>query len=140
MKYISHNIKETRALAKEMVRNLKFGGTIGLIGELGAGKTAFTQGLAKALGVKAAVNSPTFVLMKIYPTKHKVIKALVHVDAYRLDELANLEELGLIEYLNDPSVLVVVEWAGKIKGILPKKTKYYYFKTVSEAEREISWL
>ena len=57
MKYISHNIKETRALAKELVKALKTGGVIGLIGDLGAGKTAFTQGLARALGVRAVVNS-----------------------------------------------------------------------------------
>lgn len=139
MKYISHNIKETRALAKELVEALKTGGVIGLIGDLGAGKTAFTQGLARALGVRAVVNSPTFVLMKIYPTKHKVIKNLVHVDAYRLDQEANLESLGLAEYLADPEVLVVVEWATKIKKILPKKTKYYYFKAISEKEREIKF-
>ena len=137
MKYISHNVKETKELAKELVKSLKTGQVIGLSGDLGAGKTAFTQGLAKALGVKSIVNSPTFVLMKVYETKHKVIKTLVHIDAYRLDESTNLEVLGISEYLADPEVLVVVEWVERIRKIMPKGTKYYNFKVLSEDQREI---
>ena len=137
MKYITHSVKETKELAKELVKSLKTGQVIGLSGDLGAGKTAFTQGLAKALGVKSIVNSPTFVLMKVYETKHKVIKTLVHIDAYRLDESTNLEVLGISEYLADPEVLVVVEWVERIRKIMPKGTKYYNFKVLSEDQREI---
>ena len=137
MKYITHSVKETKALAAQLVKSLKVGQVIGLSGDLGAGKTAFTQGLAKALGVRSIVNSPTFVLMKVYEAQHKVIKTLVHIDAYRLDEMANLEVLGISEYLADPEVLVVVEWVERIKKIMPKGTKYYNFKVLSEDQREI---
>ena len=137
MKYITRSVKETKELAKELVKSLKAGQVIGLSGDLGAGKTAFTQGLAKALGVKSIVNSPTFVLMKVYEAQHKVIKTLVHIDAYRLDEGSNLEALGIEEYMADPQTLVVVEWVEKIKKIMPKGTKYYNFKVLSEDQREI---
>lgn len=137
MKYITHSVKETKELAKELVKSLKAGQVIGLSGDLGVGKTAFTQGLAKALGVKSIVNSPTFVLMKVYEAQHKVIKTLVHIDAYRLDEGSNLEALGIEEYMADPQTLVVVEWVEKIKKIMPKGTKYYNFKVLSEDQREI---
>ncbi len=137
MKYITRSVKETKELAKELVKSLKAGQVIGLSGDLGAGKTAFTQGLAKALGVKSIVNSPTFVLMKVYEAQHKVIKTLVHIDAYRLDEGSNLEALGIEEYMADPQTLVVVEWVEKIKKIMPKGVKYYNFKVLSEDQREI---
>lgn len=137
MKYITRSVKETKELAKELVKSLKAGQVIGLSGDLGAGKTAFTQGLAKALGVKSIVNSPTFVLMKVYEAQHKVIKTLVHIDAYRLDEWSNLEALGIEEYMADPQTLVVVEWVEKIKKIMPKGVKYYNFKVLSEDQREI---
>lgn len=137
MKYITRSVKETKELAKELVKSLKAGQVIGLSGDLGAGKTAFTQGLAKALGVKSIVNSPTFVLMKVYEARHKVIKTLVHIDAYRLDEGSNLEALGIEEYMADPQTLVVVEWVEKIKKIMPKGVKYYNFKVLSEDQREI---
>ena len=137
MKYITHSVKETKELAKELVKSLKAGQVIGLSGDLGAGKTAFTQGLAKALGVKSIVNSPTFVLMKVYEAQHKVIKTLVHIDAYRLDEGSNLEALGIEEYMADPQTLVVVEWVEKIKKIMPKGTQYYNFKVLSEDQREV---
>ena len=133
MKYITHSVKETKELAKELVKSLKAGQVIGL----SAGKTAFTQGLAKALGVKSIVNSPTFVLMKVYEARHKAIKTLVHIDAYRLDEGSNLEALGIEEYMADPQTLVVVEWVEKIKKIMPKGTQYYNFKVLSEDQREI---
>lgn len=137
MKYITRSVKETKELAKELVKSLKAGQVIGLSGDLGAGKTAFTQGIAKALGVKSIVNSPTFVLMKVYEARHKAIKTLVHIDAYRLDEGSNLEALGIEEYMADPQTLVVVEWVEKIKKIMPKGTKYYNFKVLSEDQREI---
>jgi len=137
MKYITRSVKETKELAKELVKSLKAGQVIGLSGDLGAGKTAFTQGLARALGVKSIVNSPTFVLMKVYEARHRAIKTLVHIDAYRLDEGSNLEALGIEEYMADPQTLVVVEWVEKIKKIMPKGVKYYNFKVLSEDQREI---
>lgn len=116
--------KETFDFAKSFAKKLKGGEVIGLIGELGAGKTIFTKGLAKGLGIKNNIQSPTFVIMKIYQiTNPKLpIKQLVHIDAYRLKTERDLEAIGATEYLNDTKTVVVIEWADRIKKILPKNT------------------
>jgi len=104
---------------------------IGLIGDLGSGKTAFTKGVGQYFNIKN-ITSPTFVVMKVYKVKGKSkkvkVKNLVHVDCYRLDDYQSLLDIGLEEYLNDPQSLVLIEWADKIKGSLPKQTKYIKFK------------
>lgn len=119
MKIISQNIDDTQNLAKQIAQTLKGGEIIGLKGDLGAGKTAFVQGLAKALGVKEKVNSPTFILMKLYPVKltNCPIKLLVHVDAYRLNDYDELKNIGLEEYLNRPDTAVAIEWVEKVSQI-----------------------
>ncbi|HLC64102.1 MAG TPA: tRNA (adenosine(37)-N6)-threonylcarbamoyltransferase complex ATPase subunit type 1 TsaE [Patescibacteria group bacterium] len=127
---ISNNPKETKKLAATIASKLKGGAVIGLAGELGAGKTVFVQGLAEALGVKGQVNSPTFVLMKVYGQ-------LVHVDAYRLSDSSELREIGLEEYFNKDRV-VVIEWADKVKDILPEGSMMIEFKMgENENQREI---
>jgi tRNA threonylcarbamoyladenosine biosynthesis protein TsaE len=94
---------------------------LGLIGPLGAGKTTLVQYLAKALGVKQTVNSPTFVLLKEYSIRGK-FKKIIHIDAYRLSSEWALLEIGLADYLVDKKNLIVIEWADKVKKILPLKT------------------
>ncbi len=121
-KYISHNSNDTKKIAAHLAANFKGGEILGLIGDLGAGKTNFVQGLAIYLGVTDTVNSPTFVLMKPYPTKNKKCKLLVHLDCYRLHNPGELLALGVTEYLNDSKCLTVIEWADKIKSVLPPKT------------------
>lgn len=101
----------TAILAEQLVSRLTTGGTILLSGELGAGKTTFVQGLARALGVEQNVTSPTFVLLQSYPTtKHAVIKTLIHVDLYRLTQPEQLASLDLNSIASDPSTLLVIEW------------------------------
>jgi tRNA threonylcarbamoyladenosine biosynthesis protein TsaE len=87
---------------------------LGLSGELGAGKTTLTQELARALGVKETVASPTFVIAKRYETAHPRFKTLVHVDAYRLDSPEELDAVGWDEMLAERDALVVVEWPEKL--------------------------
>lgn len=137
MIFQSYNQQTTFDLAKGLARELKGGETIGLIGDLGAGKTVFAQGLAKGLGVKSNVNSPTFVLMKVYKVSAGKIKRLIHIDAYRLDSAVDLENLGLLDYLGKPENVVVIEWADKVKKILPKNAKLIKFKARSEGGRSI---
>ena len=133
---ITNSQEETINLAKEYITTLK-GNVLGLIGDLGTGKTVFTQGLAKELGVKEIVKSPTFVLMKVYDTNHKVIKKLVHVDAYRLTNAQELIDIGLTEYLNKKDTLVVIEWADKVKDFLPKETIMINFKEGNNINQRI---
>ena len=102
---------------------------IALNGNLGAGKTTFTQGFARALGIIDRIQSPTFVLMKIYSLKRKKnLKHLIHIDAYRIEKLREIEHLGLRELFNDKDAVILIEWANRIKKVLPKDTVWIDFK------------
>ncbi|RJQ33680.1 tRNA (adenosine(37)-N6)-threonylcarbamoyltransferase complex ATPase subunit type 1 TsaE [Candidatus Parcubacteria bacterium] len=111
------NIEETKKLAYDLVGQLQGGELIALVGNLGAGKTVFVKAMAQALAVEDNVTSPTFVLLKVYKTKHQSIKKLVHVDCYRLEGKEDLADIGLAEYIEDPEALVVIEWADKIHNL-----------------------
>lgn len=138
MKIISHSEKKTQKIAEKFSKKLQGGEVIGLIGELGAGKTAFTKGLAKGLGIKKVINSPTFVVMKVYPVVHKTIKQLVHVDAYRVKSTEALIGIGLEDYINSTDSVVVIEWADLVEEMLPKRKKILInFNHKSEKERNI---
>lgn len=117
----SDNLEQFQKIASNFAVKLKGGEVVGLIGELGLGKTTFIQFLAVAMGVKEKVLSPTFVLLKIYRASHRQssIKQLVHVDAYRLNHAEELKNIGLPEYLNRPDTVTVIEWADQVKDILP---------------------
>ena len=106
---------------------------LALHGDLGAGKTTFTQALASVLGVTETVNSPTFVIQKQYDTANSMWSRLVHMDAYRLDSDTDLTPLRLSEVIADPDVLLVVEWPEHIAAVLPSDTVHIYF-TVVDAE------
>ncbi len=106
----------TGVAAASLASVLRPGDLILLQGDLGAGKTTFTQGLARALGVESPVTSPTFVLMNVYPTRAGF--DLVHVDVYRLDRLSEVADLALPEMLEDGAV-AVVEWGDRVTAALP---------------------
>ena len=133
MKFLSKSEKETLAFAEKFAGGLRGGEVIALIGELGAGKTVFTKGLAKGFKIKERVQSPTFLLMKIYNVRpstslprrqagsgHK-IKNLVHVDVYRLSGAGELVDIGLLDWLGQPGVVTVIEWADKVAALLHNK-------------------
>lgn len=106
--------EETRALAKRLGALLRPGDVILLAGELGAGKTVFTKGIAHALGIHENVASPTFTIVREYDAPIP----LVHVDVYRLDHLQELHDLGLDDVLGGEGV-TVVEWGNKVANALP---------------------
>ena len=111
---VSASPEDTRALGERLGRRLAPGAVIACVGELGAGKTCFLQGLAHGLGVTAPVTSPTFVLINHYRGRLPVY----HLDAYRTDSLAEVVDLGIEEMLHGDGV-TVIEWADKIAGLLP---------------------
>lgn len=114
---------------------------IGLTGDLGAGKTTFTQGVARALGVDEVVTSPTFVLEKIYDTATgdpKAFARLVHIDAYRLDDAHELHQLGFSALVSDPENLIVVEWPERVVGALPSETRNIVFRFINETTRGVT--
>lgn len=108
---ITRNASETRELGKALARKLRPGDVLLLVGELGAGKTSFAQGLARGLGVRERVTSPTFALVREYAGR----LPLIHLDAYRLEGPLDLYEIGVEEYLDGNGVLVV-EWGDRVKG------------------------
>ena len=134
----SNSVQETIWIAKNLTKKIKQGTLICLWGNLGSGKTTFVKGLAKGLGIKKTITSPSFLIYKIYSINKKNIKQLVHVDLYRLDKKINLVSLGLDEYLNDPFCICVIEWPEKIKKHLPQKRVDVYFKIIKEDKREIT--
>jgi tRNA threonylcarbamoyladenosine biosynthesis protein TsaE len=104
-----------------------------LSGELGSGKTTFIQGVAEGLGIKARVNSPTFIIMREYGS-------LYHVDLYRLEENLEreVENLGLLDIISEGRSIVIIEWAERIKKLLPQKTNWVNFENIKEDKRKIS--
>ena len=116
MKIITNSALGTISLGERLGQQLKAGDVIGLIGELGSGKTTLIKGIAFGLGVKQreSVSSPTFVLIKEYTGR----LPLFHFDLYRLDKIKDIEYLGVEEYLFDRGVCVI-EWAEKMKVLLP---------------------
>ncbi len=120
-----------QVFAARFAKTLKGGEVLALTGDLGSGKTAFVKGLAKALGIKQVVQSPTFLLMKCYNIKPRatshVLRAICHVDAYRIKNERELINIGLGEKLEDPETVTVIEWADLVKKIIPKRAAWMNF-------------
>ena len=141
IKKISKNTKETEKIAKEFSQTLvnsrskKSATVICLHGDLGTGKTAFSQFVAKNLGVKRKVNSPTFVIMKRYDLKHKNFKSLFHLDAYRLKNHKELLVLGWEEIISKPENLILIEWPEQVINAMPKKHHKIYIYHIKEGHR-----
>src|SRR5688572_3021930 len=112
----TESAEETRTLAAELAAALPADIVLALHGDMGVGKTTFVQGLAQGLGVKEQVTSPTFAIYSVY---QGVTRKLVHLDAYRLENGAQLEALLLEEFLTSPWCLAV-EWPEKTGAWLPK--------------------
>ena len=137
---ITEYTKETKKvgefLAQEIIKSKK-ALIIGCQGELGSGKTTFIQGMAKGLRIKERITSPTFVIFKKFklgPVPH--LKYFYHIDCYRVQS-KDLLDLGFREIISQPN-LVVIEWAEKIKKILPKDTFWIKFKHLGHDKREIN--
>ena len=111
---VSHSAEETRSIGAAVVAHLHAGDVVILDGDLGAGKTAFVQGAARALGVTEQVTSPSFVLVRTYDAPVPV----VHVDVYRLTTLQELYDLGFEEVF-DPGSITFVEWGDAVADELP---------------------
>jgi tRNA threonylcarbamoyladenosine biosynthesis protein TsaE len=114
---ISHGPEETCAIGARLADRLRPGSVVACVGELGAGKTCFLQGLCRGLGVESAVTSPTFVLVNHYRGRLPVY----HLDAYRTETLTEVIDLGVEEFLHGDGV-TVIEWADKLRLLLPRHT------------------
>jgi tRNA threonylcarbamoyladenosine biosynthesis protein TsaE len=143
MKYLSKSVEETNKIALDFVSNLSNfktskATTIGLFGDLGSGKTTFTQAVGKILTVVEVMTSPTFVIEKRYDLDGKFgFKKLIHIDAYRLDSGSEILKLNFQEDLNNPNNLILIEWPERVEGAMPQDIIKINFKFISEFEREI---
>jgi tRNA threonylcarbamoyladenosine biosynthesis protein TsaE len=136
MKYVTNSPEETLKLGYKLGKKLKRGSIVALIGELGTGKTVFTKGIAKALGIREYeyVNSASFVIVKEYTSKRM---PLYHFDLYRLKSSREMDTVGYEEYFYSHGISVV-EWADRAPDILPEKRITVKFKHKGESKREIS--
>lgn len=146
MKCLSQSPRETSNLAKLLAEELlktkpgKKVLVVGFVGDLGTGKTTFIKSFLRALGVKERVASPTFIFSRRYKSKLKYYENIWHFDVYRLNFPKGVREIGLREAISHDKNLVIVEWADKIKGILPKGTIWVEFKHgVKSNERHITF-
>lgn len=135
MEVITQSAKETQKLGEEMAADLKPGDILALYGDLGGGKTTFIQGLARGLGIKKRVISPTFVFVRQYPFSSG--KTFYHIDLYRISEKTEARGLGLEEIFRDKKAIVVIEWADRIESILPQKRIDLHFQYLDENKRRI---
>ncbi|MGN0787769.1 MAG: tRNA (adenosine(37)-N6)-threonylcarbamoyltransferase complex ATPase subunit type 1 TsaE [Candidatus Onthoplasma sp.] len=132
MKYISHSLKDTKKIAESFADNLKPGDVVLLNGDLGAGKTTFTQFVLSHLGVNETVNSPTFAILKTYHGKF----TFQHFDTYRISTEEAIEA-GFDEILSDKNSIIFIEWSENIKPLLNKKNIIVNIKNFDEDAREI---
>lgn len=135
--FISNSIADTTKFAQNLSKELKPGSVLALHGELGSGKTTFTQSLAKALGISARLTSPTFVIMRQYQIPSWT-GLLYHFDFYRLHVANDAKSFDLNELIAENNNLIVIEWPEIVASILPSHTVHIYFETISDNERRIT--
>ena len=134
----TESVTQTQALGLRLAPWLRSGDVLALAGELGAGKTAFTQGLARGMGITATVTSPTFVLINRYVAPDG--RVLQHVDCYRLaDAPAEMWDVGLADLFAGDDV-VVIEWADRIAGLLPDVLIRVDFTCLNETRRRLCFV
>lgn len=154
MKIISKSSKQTKQAAAKLAEKIlraknhkSYARVVALIGDLGAGKTTFIQGFAKALGIKHRLISPTFIIFRSYKLKarayrhlDKSYKRLYHFDLYRIQKPKELSVLGFKEIISDSRNIVLIEWADRIKKVLPKDVFWLEFSHGrKETERIITY-
>lgn len=133
---LSTSVEQTHALGTGLGERVAPGDILALEGDLGAGKTNFVQGLGAGMGISETINSPTFILANEY---HSGRVPLYHVDAYRVENGAEADGFGLDDYLNGDGV-TVIEWAERVREVLPHTLLWIQFEYVDETTRRIRFV
>lgn len=131
-KIITSSREETETFAREYAKTLSAGDVVLLDGDMGAGKTVFSKGVAAGLGIKEEVTSPTYAYMNDYDGR------LFHYDCYRIESVEQAENLGLADYF-DMGGICLIEWAQNIAPLLPRTVKRVVIKKLDENRREIEY-
>lgn len=139
---ILNKLSDTEALACAMAKDIRPGDILLLKGDLGSGKTTFTQFLLKVIGVEKTVTSPTFVIMKKYETAIGQVREVYHLDCYRLDGSTDVEAIGLPEIIGKNDSLVVIEWPEKIGDFVDQfqpRLRKMEFSYLDSNSRKVSY-
>lgn len=131
---VTSSAQETISFGKKIGEKLQPNDVIALYGDLGAGKTTLVQGIGAGLGVGEFITSPTFILINEYQGRIP----LYHVDLYRLADVSQIEDLGIEEYFTKGGVCVI-EWAERLKDLMPKEHQSITIDMISEDKRRITW-
>lgn len=137
MKKISHSEEQTKKIAEEFVSRLKGGDIVGLVGDLGSGKTVFVRGVVEALHGKTKVKSPTFTIMNEYPVSGEGISRVLHLDLYRFEKSQHLEALALEDEMREDTI-IFIEWPDAVETQF-NQTHEVHFVFVDENTREINF-
>ncbi len=129
IEFISKSVEETEDFAEDFSKNLNGNEIIAMYGDLGAGKTAFTRGLARGLGVEENVTSPTFAIVNEYSGTCR----LYHFDMYRIESWNDLYSIGFFDYIDNG--VIVIEWSENIEGALPDTAIKVCIEKTGESER-----
>lgn len=127
--FVSHSPEETLRWAEQYAKTLSAGDVVLLEGEMGAGKTVLAQGIARGLGIREDVLSPTYAYVNSYDK-------MFHFDCYRIESERQAEELGFSDYF-DAGKICVIEWSERIRGLLPDGCKVVRVSKIGERAREI---
>lgn len=150
--YTTNSSQQTKELGRKLAQKFLSKGpqqkalVLGLIGDLGGGKTTLVQGFAEGLGIKQKILSPTFIILRKFeirkegPGRSNEVKFenFYHIDCYRIEQAQEILDLDFKQIISDPKNIVVVEWADRIEEILPKTTLTLKFEIVNHNTREIT--
>ena len=134
--FVSRSEIETEEAGFNLARSLTPGSIVLLRGDLGAGKTVFSRGFARGLGITEPVSSPTYTIVQEYERPDG--GRLYHLDLYRISGVEAALAFGADEFLNDPGAISLVEWPERIEGLLPPGAVTVRLEHLSESERRIS--
>lgn len=134
--FLTKSAKETKKLARRILNKFSQYHIFALNGELGTGKTTFVQGALRNFGCQPII-SPTFLIIREYNLKSYNFNKAYHIDCYRIKSKEEIEILGVTQILEDKKALIFIEWAEKIKEILPSDTVFIYFSHQGQDMRKI---
>lgn len=134
MEFLSSSAVETMNFAENLAKKINQPKIFVLSGDLGAGKTTFSKGFAKGLGVEEIITSPTFTILNEYSGR----LSLFHFDMYRLGSVEEAYALGFEEYFNNPTGVILVEWAENVPGLIQKPYTKIVFEKIDDEKRKIT--
>ncbi len=144
--YLTTNPEETKKIGREIAKKIirsplkEKAIVVAMEGELGGGKTTLLQGFGKELGIKERMTSPTFVILKKFQLDNLAVKQFnnfYHIDCYRIQNIGELIDLNLEKIISNPRNIVAIEWADRIKKIIPKSALWLKFEFIDKRKRRI---